>query len=327
MVLYDWPIRSERLLMVRWSYLYFSLKMYLHIFCCFFLVFMSQVFAIQVQIENLCSYEELWSAITGISLITNKIIPLDTLPKLLYGQSFHFTIAPPWAERVWARADCSENGTQCQIGDCGFSDCNQAHASSQNTTLAEMTVHNNNMSYDISLGKGVFTWCTLMMLTKCSLSVDEHTHSVKITFSVLAQSSSQAQLGKCYLRSCNAPGWIGVNQKDHTIMCPAPNTWFRHSKQITSSCIADLHQIAGCKSDCAVYNTPSACCHDNYSSPLVCQPTNFIFKEACPEAYSYAFDDSSVVNCALNTSESQMKITFCPEWKQLYLNATFELKI
>ncbi len=299
--------------------LYSSQKMYLHIFYCFFLVFMSQVFVIQVHIENLCSYEELWSAITDISLITNKIILLNTLPKLLYSQSFQFTIPPSWAEWVWARADCSEDDTQCQIDDCGFSGCNQAHASSQNTTLAEMTVHNNNMSYDISLNKWAFTWCTLMMLTKCSLSVNGHTHSVKITFSVHAQSSSQAQLGKCYTRSCNASGWIGVNRKDHTIMCPTLNTWFCHSKQITSFCIADLHQIAQCKSDCALYNTPSACCCDKYNSSLACQPINFIFKEACSEAYSYAFDDSSVVNCALNTSDSQMKITFCPDWKQLHL--------
>ncbi len=33
---------------------------------------MSQVFTIQVQIENLCFYEELWPVITCISLITNK---------------------------------------------------------------------------------------------------------------------------------------------------------------------------------------------------------------------------------------------------------------
>jgi len=96
-------------------------------------------------------------------------------------------------------------------------------------------------------------------------------------------------------------------------MCSTPNTWFRHSKQITSSCIADLHQIAGCKSDCALYNTPSACCSDEYNTPLTCKPTNLNFKRACPEAYSYAFDDSAVVTCALSTSDSQMKITFCPE--------------
>jgi len=132
--------------------LYAPQKMYLHIFSCFFLVFTSQVSAIQVQIENLC-YEELWPAILGSSLITNRTIPLDHLPKLSYGQSFQFIIPPPWAGRVWAKADCRENGTKCNIGDCGSSDCNQAHASSQYTTLAEMTIHKNNMSYDISLGK------------------------------------------------------------------------------------------------------------------------------------------------------------------------------
>ncbi len=82
---------------------------------------------------------------------------LNNLPKLSYDQSFQFIIPSSWAEWVWTRADCYKNGTQCQIDDCGFSDCNQAHTSSQNTTLVEMTIHNNNMSYDISLGKWAYT--------------------------------------------------------------------------------------------------------------------------------------------------------------------------
>lgn len=153
MVLHDWPIRSQRLSHGGMVIPYPSQKMNLHSFYCFNLLFMSLVFAIQVQIENLCSHEEIWPAITGVNLTTKKHISLDTLPKLLYGQSFQFTIPPPWAGRVWARADCNEDGTHCLIGDCGSSDCNQAHASSQNTTLAEMTVHNNSLSYDISLGE------------------------------------------------------------------------------------------------------------------------------------------------------------------------------
>ncbi|CDP07567.1 unnamed protein product [Coffea canephora] len=92
-----------------------------------------------------------------------------------------------------------------------------------------------------------------------------------------------------------------------------------------SGCVADLNQncpeelqvtdsdkvVVACKSACDAFNTPQYCCTGDHSTPETCPPTNYSrkFKEACPAAYSYAYDDaSSTFTCA----GSDYLITFCP---------------
>ncbi|KAK1388264.1 Thaumatin-like protein 1 [Heracleum sosnowskyi] len=63
---------------------------------------------------------------------------------------------------------------------------------------------------------------------------------------------------------------------------------------------------AGCVSDLNMY-----CCTGSYGSPQSCKPTAYsrIFKNACPRAYSYAYDDpTSIATC---TGGSYF-LTFCP---------------
>ncbi|GKV46352.1 hypothetical protein SLEP1_g53337 [Rubroshorea leprosula] len=70
--------------------------------------------------------------------------------------------------------------------------------------------------------------------------------------------------------------------------------------------------IIGCKSACVVFNQPQYCCTGEYNSPATCKPTNYsmIFKNQCPQAYSYAYDDqSSTFSC---TGGPNYLITFCP---------------
>ncbi|KAL1346664.1 hypothetical protein HN51_020261 [Arachis hypogaea] len=54
-------------------------------------------------------------------------------------------------------------------------------------------------------------------------------------------------------------------------------------------------KIVGCKSACMAFNKPQYCCTGDFNSPNKCQPTNYskVFKASCPQAYSYAFDDST----------------------------------
>ncbi|KAI3908955.1 hypothetical protein MKW92_040073 [Papaver armeniacum] len=69
-------------------------------------------------------------------------------------------------------------------------------------------------------------------------------------------------------------------------------------------------RVMACKSACMVFNTPEYCCTGAYAQPSMCKPTNYsnLFKEACPDAYSYAFDDStSIVTC----TGANYLITFC----------------
>ncbi|KAK9062863.1 hypothetical protein SSX86_020053 [Deinandra increscens subsp. villosa] len=68
----------------------------------------------------------------------------------------------------------------------------------------------------------------------------------------------------------------------------------------------------GCKSACLAFNTPEYCCNGDHSTPETCPPTNYsrFFKNLCPKAYSYAYDDkSSTFTCNTGTNYD---ITFCP---------------
>ncbi|KAF7139307.1 hypothetical protein RHSIM_Rhsim07G0235200 [Rhododendron simsii] len=92
-----------------------------------------------------------------------------------------------------------------------------------------------------------------------------------------------------------------------------------------AGCIADLNAICppelqvtnagsvvACKSACEAFNTPQYCCTGNYSTPVTCPPTQYseLFKQACPDAYSYAYDDaSSTFTC----TGANYLITFCPQ--------------
>ncbi|KAL6217165.1 hypothetical protein ACLB2K_010382 [Fragaria x ananassa] len=71
----------------------------------------------------------------------------------------------------------------------------------------------------------------------------------------------------------------------------------------------------GCRSACDVYNTDEYCCRGVYGNAAVCQPTYYSkkFKEACPTAYSYAYDDpSSIFTC----TGTDYIVAFCSSRKQ-----------
>uniref|UniRef100_A0A2N9FHQ7 Thaumatin-like protein n=1 Tax=Fagus sylvatica TaxID=28930 RepID=A0A2N9FHQ7_FAGSY len=81
----------------------------------------------------------------------------------------------------------------------------------------------------------------------------------------------------------------------------------------TSRCLSDINQacpeglqvrknrrVVACKSACLAFNTPEYCCTGEYSNPQTCRPSNYsnVFKDSCPLAYTYAYDDpSSLFTC------------------------------
>ncbi|KAJ3679954.1 hypothetical protein LUZ60_016232 [Juncus effusus] len=86
---------------------------------------------------------------------------------------------------------------------------------------------------------------------------------------------------------------------------------------INALCPADLQskgpdgKVVGCKSACLAFNTDQYCCRGDYGTPDKCPPTDYskIFKNACPQAYSYAYDDrTSTFTCI----GANYLITFCP---------------
>lgn len=74
-------------------------------------------------------------------------------------------------------------------------------------------------------------------------------------------------------------------------------------------------RTVACRSACDVFNTDQYCCRGQFGNPATCQPTFYSkkFKEACPTAYSYAYDDrSSLLTC----SNADYTITFCSDRKK-----------
>ncbi|KAG2411225.1 hypothetical protein I3760_Q019800 [Carya illinoinensis] len=75
--------------------------------------------------------------------------------------------------------------------------------------------------------------------------------------------------------------------------------------------VSDSGSVVACKSACAAFNTDEFCCTGGHSSPQTCSPTRYseIFKNSCPTAYSYAYDDASSIRTC---SGSDYLLTFCP---------------
>ncbi|XP_057973781.1 pathogenesis-related thaumatin-like protein 3.5 [Malania oleifera] len=91
-------------------------------------------------------------------------------------------------------------------------------------------------------------------------------------------------------------------------------------RDLRQSCPAELAVKAGgktvaCRSACDVFNTDQYCCRGVYGNAATCRPTYYSkkFKEACPTAYSYAYDDpTSIFTC----SGPDYIITFCSSRSQ-----------
>ncbi|CAO4373294.1 unnamed protein product [Caenorhabditis nigoni] len=71
-------------------------------------------------------------------------------------------------------------------------------------------------------------------------------------------------------------------------------------KDINEFCPGDLAvkkdgRTIACKSDCLAYNNDQECCRGEFGTPDRCRQskTAQIFKDACPTAYSYAYDNGT----------------------------------
>ncbi|ORX62380.1 Osmotin, thaumatin-like protein [Hesseltinella vesiculosa] len=66
-----------------------------------------------------------------------------------------------------------------------------------------------------------------------------------------------------------------------------------------------------CKSACSATNKDSDCCTGSFNNPKICKANQFAtqMKSACPDAYSFAYDDStSTFTCQADT----YTVVFCP---------------
>lgn len=88
-------------------------------------------------------------------------------------------------------------------------------------------------------------------------------------------------------------------------------------KDVRSSCPTELEvlnyngEVVACKSACLAFDLDNFCCRNGYGSPEKCRPNVYskIFKDACPNYFSYAFDTPApLVSCG----SLEYIITFCP---------------
>ncbi|KAJ0039242.1 hypothetical protein Pint_24047 [Pistacia integerrima] len=98
----------------------------------------------------------------------------------------------------------------------------------------------------------------------------------------------------------------GTGDKCRAIMCVS---------DLNQKCPNELQQVekgkvVGCKSACMAFNKPEFCCTDAFGDPNTCKPTQFskIFKESCPMAYSYTYDD---LTTTFTCNGANYLISFC----------------
>ncbi|KDP29199.1 hypothetical protein JCGZ_16588 [Jatropha curcas] len=188
--------------------------------------------------------------------------------------SLTITALPPWSGRVWARTGCTTDSSgkfSCATADCASGQVQCNGAGGiPPGSLAEFYIAPNS-------GKDFYD---------ISL-VDGFNLPVSVT-----PQGGNGVAGECQSTSCSAD----VNK-----VCPPE--------------LADYGEggvIIGCKSACVALAQPQYCCTGEFGTPEKCPPTSYslIFKNQCPQAYSYPYDDkTSTFTCS---GGANYLITFCP---------------
>ncbi|KAK4275104.1 hypothetical protein QN277_018241 [Acacia crassicarpa] len=184
------------------------------------------------------------------------------------------TISPPtsWAGRFWGRTQCAQDSTgkfTCLTGDCGSGKVECG-------------------------GKGASPPATLAEFTLDGAGgLDFFDVSLVDGYNVPMIVVPQGGSGD----NCTSTGCVA----DLNGACPS-------ELKVMSE---DGREGVACKSACEAFGSPQYCCSGAYGNPNTCKPSSYsqIFKNACPRAYSYAYDDkTSTFTCA----SADYTITFCP---------------
>ncbi|KAL2935568.1 Pathogenesis-related protein 5 [Bienertia sinuspersici] len=187
------------------------------------------------------------------------------------GSSIHLNPPSGWSGRFWARTGCNfdSNGS----GTCSTGECVGLQCTvggAPPVSLVEFTLN----------GAGGQDFYDVSLVDGYNVGI-----GVKPT--------GRSKSGNCEYAGCVT---------DLNKSCPP-------ELQVTDPNVRG--SVVACKSACAAFNSPEYCCTGDHGSPQTCTPTQYseMFKNACPTAYSYAYDDaSSTCTC----SGSDYLITFCP---------------
>jgi hypothetical protein len=179
------------------------------------------------------------------------------------GASHAVTLTDNWAGRFWPRTGChfdaAGNGT-CDTGDCARGlKCNGAGGIPP-ASLAEITMQGAGGQdfFDVSFVDGF---------------------NVPIVMRPIGGPPNPSNPFWCVDAGC--------------------------STNINATCPPELQkrngagQVVACNSACNAFNTDQFCCRGAFATPETCRPEQWpvnytrVFKNGCPKAYSYAYDDPS----------------------------------
>ncbi|XP_059636711.1 pathogenesis-related thaumatin-like protein 3.5 [Cornus florida] len=185
------------------------------------------------------------------------------------GSSVQFPAPPGWSGRFWGRTGCKFDDSG--KGNCTTGDCNALRCTGGSAPPVTLV--------EFTLAGG-------------SINSDKDFYDVSLVdgYNVGMSVRPSGGTGDCQYAGCVT---------DLNGNCPPELR------------VMDSGSVVACKSACAAFNAPEFCCTGDHSTPATCSPNQYseMFKNACPTAYSYAYDDaSSTCTC----SGSDYLITFCP---------------
>ena len=193
------------------------------------------------------------------------------------GQSNTITVpAGKWTGRFWGRTGCRFDAAgvgACDTGSCGARLRCPAATGEPPATLAELTLSGGAEPdfYDLSLVDG---------------------YNLPMAIAPLAGTFTKGNGPK----DCGAPTCAG----DLNPTCP-PELRFHDAAA----------KVVACLSACERFRTDEYCCAGAHATAATCPNFDYarLFKAACPDAYSYAYDDaSSTFTCR----GEDYAIWFCP---------------
>ncbi|XP_044737462.1 pathogenesis-related protein 5-like [Chrysoperla carnea] len=175
--------------------------------------------------------------------------------ELSSGQQVSINSDESWAGRFWPRTGC--NGETCETGDCGKGLKCGGNGGAPPVSLAEITL----------MGAGGLDFYDVSNVDGAN---------IPIAMEPVGGDPDGSQYS-CKRAAC--------------------------SHDFREDCPDELRQTiddrtVGCKSACLAFDTDQYCCRGQYDKPETCKSSDFpqdypkFFKDRCPDAYSYAYDDN-----------------------------------
>ncbi|KAH8551965.1 thaumatin [Umbelopsis sp. PMI_123] len=107
---------------------------------------------------------------------------------------------------------------------------------------------------------------------------------------------------------------IGASQGSTQYQCGTPICKTLPTCPSDLTVLTSTGDLLSCQSDCSHYNEPQYCCTGAYGSASTCNggPYAPMIKSACPDAYSFAYDDSTSTYTCDSGTATGYTITWCP---------------